>query len=216
MNSQPMKFLSGATLALLIQAAMPTQALAQSASTSPKSAAPTQGAPAAKAAKDPASPVAAPGAAKGAGQGAAPGKGAGKGKAAGKGKVAPPPPPEPVLPEADADQIAAAARVYVGEHACEFKQVLNVTPNAKFPHYFDVQFSKEVYVMKPVASVTGAIRLEGVKGKTLLIQIANKSMLMDVQAGKRLVDDCLNQNHRDFIERMSKEPKPEGDGALIR
>ena len=37
--------------------------------------------------------------------------------------------------------------------------------------------------MKPVLSSTGALRLEDVKGRVLMLQIANKSMLMDTQAG---------------------------------
>ena len=49
----------------------------------------------------------------------------------------------------------------------------------KFPGYAELRFGKSVYVMKPVASETGAIRLEDVKGETLVIQIANKSMLLN-------------------------------------
>jgi hypothetical protein len=37
---------------------------------------------------------------------------------------------------------------------------------------------------------------EDVKGVGLLIQIANKSMLMDTKAGKRLVDDCVHEKQR--------------------
>ena len=42
--------------------------------------------------------------------------------------------------------------------------------------------------MKPVLSSTGAVRLEDTQGRALLVQIAQKSMLMDVKAGRRLVD----------------------------
>jgi hypothetical protein len=41
-------------------------------------------------------------------------------------------------------------------------------------------------------SSTGALRLEDVKGQTLMLQIAHKSMLMDVKIGQRLVDDCMH------------------------
>ncbi len=68
--------------------------------------------------------------------------------------------------------------------------------NPKFPGYVDVNYQKKVFTMKPVSSSTGALRLEDVKGNTLLLQIANKSMLMDVKAGKRLVDGCVHEKQR--------------------
>ena len=58
----------------------------------------------------------------------------------------------------------------------------------------DVVFGKNTYTMKPVLSSTGAVRLEDVKGKTLMLQIAYKSMLMDTQAGRRLVDECVSKS----------------------
>jgi hypothetical protein len=50
--------------------------------------------------------------------------------------------------------------------------------------------------MKPVSSSTGALRLEDVKGVALLLQIANKSMLMDTKVGQRLVDGCVHEKQR--------------------
>ena len=50
--------------------------------------------------------------------------------------------------------------------------------------------------MKPVLSSTGALRLEDVKGQTLLLQIANKSMLMDQKAGRRVVDGCVHEKQK--------------------
>ena len=47
--------------------------------------------------------------------------------------------------------------------------------------------------MRPVLSSTGAVRLEDVKGQTLMLQIAYKSMLMDVGAGRRLADNCVHE-----------------------
>jgi hypothetical protein len=49
------------------------------------------------------------------------------------------------------------------------------------------------YTMRPVLSSTGALRLEDVRGQTMLLQIAYKSMLMDVKAGRRLVDECASE-----------------------
>ena len=50
--------------------------------------------------------------------------------------------------------------------------------------------------MKPVLSSTGALRLEDVKGRMLMLQIANKSMLLDTQVGQRIVDGCVHEKQR--------------------
>ena len=57
----------------------------------------------------------------------------------------------------------------------------------------------QAWVMKQVLSSTGAMRLEDVKGRMLMIQIANKSMVMDTQIGQRLVDGCVHEKQRAFI-----------------
>lgn len=108
-------------------------------------------------------------------------------------------PVEAPLPDADAEQVAAAERAYAGAYACEFNQSLDVLPNAKHPGYLDVKWKKDTFTMKPVLSSTGALRLEDVKGRTLMVQIANKSMLMDVKAGQRLVDECLCDQQREAV-----------------
>ena len=101
------------------------------------------------------------------------------------------------LPEASPEQIAAAGRAHLGPYECEFNQSVDVAMNPKSPGYVDLTFKKAVYTMKAVQSSTGALRLEDVKGKTLFLQIANKSMLMDVKAGQRLVDGCVHASQRE-------------------
>ena len=110
-----------------------------------------------------------------------------------KKAAAPTPEPELVLPDADGPQNAAAALVGFGHYDCEFSQTVNVAMNPKHEGYVDVTFGKNVYTMKPVLSSTGAVRLEDVRGKTLMLQIAYKSMLMDTQVGRRLVDECVSE-----------------------
>lgn len=110
-----------------------------------------------------------------------------------KKAAAPAPEAELALPDADGPQNAAAALVGFGHYDCEFSQTVNVTMNPKHEGYVDVTFGKSVYTMKPVLSSTGAVRLEDVRGKTLMLQIAYKSMLMDTQAGRRLVDECVSE-----------------------
>ncbi len=111
-------------------------------------------------------------------------------------KAAPAPAP---LPPADSAQLEAAERTHYGPYECDFKQALDVSMNPKNPGYVDVTFKRSTYTMKPVLSSTGALRLEDVKGSTLLLQIANKSMLMDTKAGKRIVDACMHEKQREFV-----------------
>ena len=60
--------------------------------------------------------------------------------------------------------------------------------------------------MRPVLSSTGAIRLEDVKNETLMVQIASKSMLLNVITGRRIVDDCVSPKQRELMD-MAKAAK---------
>lgn len=127
-------------------------------------------------------------------------------------KKAPPKASEAALPAPSPAQVDAAERVYYGVYECEAKQAIDVSISPKHPAYVDLQHGKTRYLMKPVLSSTGAIRLEDVKGQTLLVQIGNKSMLMDVTAGRRIVDDCLHPKQRELIEaaklaKAAEQPK---------
>jgi len=112
-------------------------------------------------------------------------------------------PAAPALPEATPEQLDAAKMVYIGQYACEFKETLDVEADPKHNGYVDVHWRKNVYTMKPVLSSTRAIRLEDVTGKTLVVQIANKSMLLDVKLGQRLVDDCESSEQQATTARMA-------------
>lgn len=104
--------------------------------------------------------------------------------------------PEPASPE----QVSASERVYYGAYECDFQQVVHITASERHSSYVDLRFAKNRYLMKPVLSSTGAIRLEDVKGQTLMIQIASKSMLMNVKTGTRLVDACVSPSQRVAID----------------
>jgi hypothetical protein len=107
---------------------------------------------------------------------------------------------EKPLPAADQAQLDAAERTHFGVYECDFKQTLDVGMNAKYPGYVDVKFKGKTWTLKPSVSSTGALRLEDVKGQTLLLQIANKSMLMDTKIGQRLVDNCVHEKQRAAME----------------
>lgn len=109
------------------------------------------------------------------------------------------PPPPLNLPAAAQEQIDAAALTHQGPYECEFDEKLSVDANATFNGYLDVKHRKHSWVMKPVRTSTGAVRLEDVAGRMLLLQIAEKSMLMDTQVGQRVVDNCVHQKHREAM-----------------
>ena len=104
------------------------------------------------------------------------------------------------LPEATPDQERAAELVYYGVYECEFNKNVNILASATHRFYFDVKHGKTTWLMKPVLSTTGAVRLEDVKGETLMVQIASKSMLLNTKTGTRIVDACVSPKQREFTE----------------
>lgn len=137
-------------------------------------------------------------------QAAAPKKPAAKAAAKAPAKAAPAP---VALPAAGPEQLQAAEHTHVGAYQCEFAQTLDVAMSTSSPGYVDVKHQKQVWTMKPVLSSTGALRLEDVKGQTLLIQIANKSMLMDQKAGRRVVDGCIHEKQRASADAVAAAAK---------
>ena len=100
------------------------------------------------------------------------------------------------LPEADEAQRTAAEQTHFGDYLCEFGEQVRVQRNARHEGYVDVQHRQSTWTMKPVVSRTGALRLEDVRGRILLLQIASKSMLMDTRIGQRMVDNCVHDHQR--------------------
>ena len=124
-------------------------------------------------------------------------------------------PAEVVPPEATPEQVAAAERVFYGNYGCEFKQTIDIEKNAKYPAYVDVRSGKSHWLMKPVVSSTGAVRLEDVKGETLMVQIASKSMLLNVKTAQRIVDDCVCEEQRQLAQ-AARAGGRAGDGERRR
>jgi hypothetical protein len=120
------------------------------------------------------------------------------------------PAPEAPLAAAGAEQLEAANAAHLGDYDCEFEQKVTLEPYAKAPGYIELRQKAQSWVMKPLMSSTGALRLEDVKGRILMIQIANKSMVMDTKIGQRLVDGCVHEKQRAFISTqgglLSTEP----------
>jgi hypothetical protein len=68
--------------------------------------------------------------------------------------------------------------------------------------------NKLKYRMSPVATSTGAIRLEDQKNGAVWLQLANKSMLMNHKLGQRLADECMSPAQVIVAESIRKNPPP--------
>jgi hypothetical protein len=116
------------------------------------------------------------------------------------------------LPEATAEQLQAAERVLVGGYECDMGRRISVDRDASHNGYFNMTVGKQSWLMKPVLSSTGAVRLEDVKGAALLIQILTKSMVMDTKQGRRLVDGCRQASQRAAEDNLRAHPQPSAFG----
>ena len=104
------------------------------------------------------------------------------------------------------DELAIAERVHVGSLPCELGTSVSLKPDSKAPGYFDVQGKNFKYRMFPVATTTGAIRLEDRKAGAVWLQLANKSMLMNQKQGVRLADECMSPAQVAMAETMKTNP----------
>lgn len=109
------------------------------------------------------------------------------------------------LPRADEAQREAATLVLYGRYVCDDRFEVFVEPNPVFESYVDVRYKRQVWVMKPVSSRSGAVRLEDIRGRVLLVQIPFKSMLLNTQTGQRIVDACQHEQQR-AEERATRAP----------
>lgn len=105
-------------------------------------------------------------------------------------------------------ELAIAERVHVGNLPCELGASVTLAADAKAPGYFDVQGKNFKYRMFPVATTTGAIRLEDQKAGAVWLQLANKSMLMNQKLGIRLADECMSPSQVAVAEALKLNPPP--------
>jgi hypothetical protein len=106
------------------------------------------------------------------------------------------------------DELAIAERVHQGQLPCELGATVRLEADASQPGYFYLHGKGFRYRMHPVATSTGVIRLEDRKAGAVWLQLANKSMLMDQNKGRRLVDECASAEQLDFAENMKTNPPP--------
>lgn len=104
------------------------------------------------------------------------------------------------------DELAIAQRVHVGKLPCELGASVTLTHDEKAAGYFDVHGKNFKYRMFPVATTTGAIRLEDQKAGAVWLQLANKSMLMNQKQGIRLADECMSPAQVAMAETLKANP----------
>jgi hypothetical protein len=119
-----------------------------------------------------------------------------------KRTVAAKPVDAPLAPQ----ELSIAERVHVGHLPCELGASIRMTADAHTPGYFDLQGKGYKYRMRPVATSTGAIRLEDEKAGAVWLQLANKSMLMDQKNGRRLADECAHPDQVAVANDMKINP----------
>ena len=106
------------------------------------------------------------------------------------------------------DELALALRVHAGRLPCELGAFVLLVADPNAPGYFDVQLKGRKFRMMPVATSTGAIRLEDRRQGAVWLQLADKSMLMDQRLGKRLVDACVSVEQALVAAQLLKAPAP--------
>lgn len=111
-----------------------------------------------------------------------------------------------VLPVLTEEHISIAQRVETGRIACELGQSVNLRAHGQSNGHFLLDHGRQTYVMQPVATTTGAIRLEDAKSGAVWLQLANKSMLMNHKQGKRLADACVTPQQLAVAREMALNP----------
>ncbi len=104
------------------------------------------------------------------------------------------------------EQLEIAQRVYVDRLPCELGASVTLEADAKAPGYFNLSTGKFKFRMFPMATTTGAIRLEDHVQGAVWLQLANKSMLMSQKLGTRLADECLSPAQAAVAEAIKLNP----------
>jgi hypothetical protein len=112
--------------------------------------------------------------------------------------------PDPTI-KLSAAELDTAKRIYVGEIQCELGAKVTVKA-MKREGFFFVSRGINKFVMHPVESRTGAIRLEDSVRGALWLQLGNKSMLMNQREGKRLADECQAPEQLKVAQDMKTRP----------
>jgi len=124
---------------------------------------------------------------------------------ASKAKVAPVAASLVTLPEPetiDADRLAVAPLVLVGEARCEHGKTVGVQPHPSLAGRFLLKHGRDEYTLTPQPTNTGVVRLENAQAGIVWLQVPIKSMLMDAKRGQRMADSCLHAEQVAEVESM--------------
>lgn len=105
-------------------------------------------------------------------------------------------------------ELAIAEQVHTGVLRCELGASVTLVNDPKSPGYFNVHGRNFRYRMVPVATTTGAIRLEDRKAGAVWLQLSNKSMLMNQKAGQRMADECMSPAQLTVAQALRDRPVP--------
>ncbi len=113
------------------------------------------------------------------------------------------------LPALSEPQLELAQKVQTGDIACDDKLRVKVVPMPDSPGYFHVQLGvKDRFEMVPVATQTGAVRLEDPARGGVWIQLPAKSMLMNTKLGQRMADSCRTPQQKAVEAAAQHTPPP--------
>lgn len=112
--------------------------------------------------------------------------------------------PDPRIKLSDAE-LDIAKKIYIGEFPCELGANVKIRALRR-EGFFLVSNKLNRFVMHPVESRTGAIRLEDPERGAMFLQLGNKSMLMSQKLGQRLADECKSPEQVKFAEEMKNRP----------
>jgi len=104
-------------------------------------------------------------------------------------------------------QLDIAAQVHTGLMPCAQNAFVNVRADAARPGHFFVDAAGFHYHMVPVATSTGAVRLEDAQAGAMWLQIADKSMLMNQKQGRRMADACVSSAQALEREALRRNPR---------
>jgi hypothetical protein len=117
--------------------------------------------------------------------------------------------PEVLAPvELSPEQMAISNKVLVGKINCELGAVVTMANDERSPGRFFLDLANKRYVLLPVVTSTGAVRLEDEVSGAVWIQLGNKSMLMNQKEGKRMADDCMNPDQLLVAQALERNPVP--------
>lgn len=105
-------------------------------------------------------------------------------------------------------QLALADKVITGKIPCELAAHVTLSPDPRGAGRFVLELGRERHFMVPVATSTGAVRLEDTASGAVWLQLSNKSMLVNQKLGRRLADACMNPDQMQVAQALERNPVP--------